>query len=143
MLKSKDPDKLFKVSNKRVKESLIHGIPNRLRGAIWSKFLCRAWVHKDSAAPDLYDKLVEMEVEEKSMKVIEADLPRTMSSIITQDQLYKLENILKAYANIDPQTGYAQGMNMITYVLLAYIDDEETVFWCLYDLMFYKNWRLI
>ena len=53
------------------------------------------------------------------------------------------KNILYAYANIDPKLGYSQGMNFIVYVLLKNINDEEKVFWCLYDIMYNKNWRLI
>ena len=32
-------------------------------------------------------------------------------------------------------------MNYIAALMLYYIDDEETVFWCLYQLMVKNNWR--
>ena len=49
--------------------------------------------------------------------------------------------MLKAYANYDAEIGYIQGMNYIAALMLYYIDDEETVFWCLYQLMVKNNWR--
>lgn len=48
ILKSTDEEKLYKISNKRMNESLLHGIPNHLRGTIWI-FLCRAIIHKEKA----------------------------------------------------------------------------------------------
>ena len=53
----------------------------------------------------------------------------------------KLFNVLKAYANYDAEIGYIQGMNYIAALMLYYIEDEETVFWCLYQLMVKNNWR--
>lgn len=44
---------------------------------------------------------------------------------------------------MDPEIGYTQGMNFIVYILIKYIDNEELIFWCLYDIMYNKNWRLI
>ena len=49
--------------------------------------------------------------------------------------------MLKAYANYDAEIGYIQGMNYIAALMLYYIDDEETVFWCLYQLMVKNSWR--
>ena len=51
--------------------------------------------------------------------------------------------MLYAYANFDPEIGYTQGMNFIVYILIKYVGEEEYVFWWLYDIMYYKNWRLI
>ena len=53
----------------------------------------------------------------------------------------KLFNVLKAYANYDNEIGYVQGMNYIVAMLLFYITDEETVFWCLYQLMHKFRYR--
>jgi len=53
----------------------------------------------------------------------------------------KLFNVLKAYANIDKSIGYVQGLNYIVAIMLVYIEDEEDVFWCLYQLMIKYNWR--
>ena len=47
----------------------------------------------------------------------------------------KLYNVLLAYANYDNEVSYVQGMNYIVGMLLFYNQDEEQVFWCLYQLM--------
>ena len=47
ILKYDTPDKLYQTSNKRLKESLMRGIPHNLRGDIWC-FLWRARHHKES-----------------------------------------------------------------------------------------------
>eukprot|EP00354_Favella_ehrenbergii_P002165 CAMPEP_0170477520 /NCGR_PEP_ID=MMETSP0123-20130129/18770_1 /TAXON_ID=182087 /ORGANISM="Favella ehrenbergii, Strain Fehren 1" /LENGTH=181 /DNA_ID=CAMNT_0010749311 /DNA_START=933 /DNA_END=1475 /DNA_ORIENTATION=- len=53
----------------------------------------------------------------------------------------KLYNVLKAYANYDNEVGYVQGINYLVGLFLFYIPDEETVFWCLLQLMQKRNWR--
>lgn len=143
ILKSTDPEKLYKVSNKRIRESLISGIPSSLRGAIWC-FLCRARHHRDQYDTNFYDKLTSSEFDnEKVKKDIDKDIPRTMSADITEKLKEKLTNVLYAYAKFDLEIGYTQGMNLIVYMLLTYIDNEEMSFWCLYDIMYNKNWRLV
>lgn len=47
ILKHDGKNKLYEVSNKRLKESLINGIPDRLRGVIWW-FLWQAKFHRDT-----------------------------------------------------------------------------------------------
>ena len=54
-----------------------------------------------------------------------------------------LANVLLAYANYDSQIGYVQGMNYIAAMLLMHIQDEESVFWCIINLLCRKNWRMI
>ena len=51
--------------------------------------------------------------------------------------------MLKAYANYDNEVGYVQGMNYIAAMFLFYISDEESVFWCLYQLMTKFKYRQI
>lgn len=47
ILKKDNRNKLYETSNKRIKESLIKGIPESQRGKIWC-FLCQAYKHRDS-----------------------------------------------------------------------------------------------
>ncbi|CAI2364699.1 unnamed protein product [Moneuplotes crassus] len=134
--------KLYEISRKRISESLIKGIPDELRGYIWV-FLCQAKVNREKYGEDFYDKLVSKGPSEKVQKEIDKDVIRTKGAVITKAQLESLTNILSAYARLDNELGYAQGMNYIVYYLLDTIEDEELSFWCLYDIMFNKNWRLI
>jgi hypothetical protein len=47
----------------------------------------------------------------------------------------KLFNVLKAYANYDNEVGYVQGLNYVVGMMSYYVNDEEKVFWCLFNLM--------
>ena len=47
ILKKDNRNKLYETSNKRIKESLVKGIPEGQRGKIWC-FLCQAYKHRDS-----------------------------------------------------------------------------------------------
>ena len=142
MLKSDDEDKLYKVSNKWLKETRIEGIPEHLRGEIWW-FLCRAKVHMDDHRDGLYHELYQTKLKEDVKIAIDKDVPRTQSEIITKQQRTKLRNILYAYANYDENLGYTQGMNSIVFMLIYYVKDEEKAFWCFYDIMFHKSFRLM
>lgn len=55
----------------------------------------------------------------------------------------RLYNVLKAYSAYDPETGYCQGMNFITGMILTMIPDQEDAFWCLVFVMFVRDWRSI
>ena len=55
----------------------------------------------------------------------------------------RLYNVLKAYSAYDPETGYCQGMNFITAMILQVVSDEEDAFWCLVFVMFVRDWRSI
>lgn len=82
-------------SNKRLKESLIDGIPDELRGKIW-KFLWKAPHHKAGAEEGmsthttfsidlgLYETLWSQDPDESYKSVIEKDLPRTHSKDMSQ-----------------------------------------------------------
>jgi hypothetical protein len=39
--------------------------------------------------------------------------------------------------------GYVQGMNYIAALLLLEVEDETKAFWCLFSLLFKRNWRMI
>ena len=45
-----------------------------------------------------------------------------------------LFNILRAYAAIDAEVGYTQGMSGLAALLLMYMSEEDA-FWCLVTLM--------
>ena len=61
----------------------------------------------------------------------------------TKDAEDMLFNILIAYANLDTEVGYVQGMNYVSAMLLMHIQDEEKVFWCLTHLLHRQNYRSI
>lgn len=55
----------------------------------------------------------------------------------------KLYNVLKAYACYDNKLGYVQGMNYLAAMLLINVEDEVLAFWCLFYILFRKNWRKV
>ena len=95
--------------------------------------------HRDG----LYHELYQTKLKEDVKIAIDKDVPRTQSEIITKQQRTKLRNILYAYANYDENLGYTQGMNSIVFMLIYYVKDEEKAFWCFYDIMFHKSFRLM
>lgn len=54
-----------------------------------------------------------------------------------------LFNVLKAYTCYDNSVGYVQGMNYLAALLLIEIKDEQRVFWCMFSLLFQRNWRMV
>ena len=42
---------------------------------------------------------------------------------------------------MDPEVGYSQGYNYIIALLLRFIPDEESCFWCFIKIMTEMNWR--
>lgn len=122
------------------------GIPDEVRGVIWTKVF-DIEAAKNEHSYKLYSKLCEFP-NEKACSDIKKDVDRTMSQLELWDQDLqcgnnKLFNVLKAYANYDNEVGYVQGMNFIVAMLLFYISDEESVFWCLYQLMVKFRYRQI
>jgi len=49
--------------------------------------------------------------------------------------------VIKAYGCLDIELGYCQGYNYIVSLLLRFIEDEETVFWCMVKIMSNMEWR--
>jgi hypothetical protein len=68
------------------------------------------------------------------------DLPRTITNcdefaLPAKTGKNRLYNILHAYACLDVEVGYSQGMNFIAGMLLLNIPEEEDAFWCLVSIM--------
>lgn len=77
---------------------------------------------------------------------IEKDLTRTFPGVEEfklpiESGENRLYNVLKAYANYDPQVSYCQGMNYIAAMLLTHISNEELAFLVFTHLMRAKRWR--
>jgi hypothetical protein len=85
ILKHDGKNKLYEISNKRIKDSLIKGIPDHLRGRIWI-FLSQGKAHSQSFNTskfcafiiiDFYQKLCQMELDNDASTQIDKDLHRT------------------------------------------------------------------
>ena len=122
------------------------GIPDSFRGRIWLKILDIDNA-KEQHPANLYPKLCELRNNNASAD-IRKDVDRTLAQLgLWGEDLFagnnKLYNVLMAYANFDQEVGYVQGINYIVAILLFYIQDEELVFWCLYQVMNKLNMRQV
>jgi hypothetical protein len=134
------------VSKERMRQSIVEGIPISIRGDIWC-LLCDFESEQTSHDPGLYEKLLEME-NQPAEYMISRDIYRTLPETQLFSKDYKtgenpLYNVLKAYSSYDNKIGYVQGMNYLAALLLIEIKDEIRVFWCLFCLLFKRNWRMI
>jgi hypothetical protein len=119
-------------------------VPEQLRGKLWAKLL-KAQEVASGHSFNIYSKLTEFPNEEVDV-MLAKDVDRTMAELkLWREETHcgnnKLFNVCKAYANFDKEVSYVQGLNYIVALLLIYIQDEETVFWCLVYLMNHRSWR--
>ncbi|CAG9317093.1 unnamed protein product [Blepharisma stoltei] len=134
------------VSKLRLRDSLIHGVPDDLRGEIWA-YLTRASQLSLQFSSGVYNRLFES-IDPNIANAIERDLHRTFPDHFLfcergGEGQRALCNILYAYANYDPEVGYCQGMGFIVACLIMQISNEELAFWAFVQVMFEYNWRLM
>ena len=137
---------LASVSKDRLRQSIVEGINPDIRGQVWC-LLCQFELDRANHNPDLYQKLLDMENHSQEY-LISKDIYRTMAETKLFLADYKtgtnpLFNVLKAYTCYDNKVGYVQGMNYLAALLLIEIKDELKVFWCLFTLLFRRNWRMV
>lgn len=121
----------------KIKSRCRKGIPNRLRGMSWQMLLgSRAKLVEHAG---VYQQLIKKMPDEETASVIERDLARTFPSHalfreeggVGQQQL---RNILHAYAAVDPEVNYCQGLGFIVATLLTQMSEEEA-FWSFHEMM--------
>lgn len=116
----------------RLKSRVRKGIPDCLRSKVWYD-LSGAEETKLTYPGNYYETLLARTGVEDVEEQIRRDLARTFPNHILfrkpdgQDRLFR---VLKAYAELDPDVGYIQGMSFITAILLTYMS-EENAFWVL------------
>ena len=80
------------------------------------------------------------------------DVPRTFTHAlrIPDSTLESLGRVLNAYANLNPEVGYCQGMNFVAGLLIRVVapsasyvtlEEEEEIFWTFVSLMDYDSLR--
>jgi len=115
------------------------GISNRLRGEMW--LVCTGAIFKKLQNPGYFEKLLVDNANKKSLALdeIEKDLNRSLPeypAYQTPEGIDKLRRTLavfyinKAFSFHEPEIGYCQAMNIITSVLLVFMNEEEA-FWML------------
>jgi hypothetical protein len=123
----------FRTHRRQTLENRIRkGIPDRIRGKAWTLIID---FHPPPNAPSI-DSLI-TQGPPRSLRVIEADVPRTMPGhIMFESPILResLQRVLTAYTNFESELGYVQGMGFLAAMLLSYLDEEQT-FWCFVGLM--------
>lgn len=132
--------------SQKIKDRCRKGIPSKLRGVAWQLLLGSRKEMVDSANAGVYEALKKKKMDTEVQGIIERDLARTFPThVLFRDAdgigQTQLRNILRAYANIDPEVGYVQGMGFIVGTLMTQMEEEES-FWALHSLMHNERYRL-
>ncbi|XP_034840730.1 TBC1 domain family member 9 isoform X2 [Maniola hyperantus] len=114
-------------------ELVVNGIPESLRGELWSVF--SGSILQKAQSKGLYEKLVNDALSSKNTAndEIERDLHRSLPehpAFQNDVGISALRRVLCAYAIKNPTIGYCQAMNIVASVLLIYCPEEQA-FWLL------------
>ncbi|XP_061712072.1 TBC1 domain family member 9 isoform X1 [Cydia pomonella] len=114
-------------------ELVINGIPESLRGELWSVF--SGSILQKTQNKGLYERLVNEALSSKNQAndEIERDLHRSLPehpAFQNNVGISALRRVLCAYALKNPTIGYCQAMNIVASVLLIYCPEEQA-FWLL------------
>ena len=142
-------DRYARSKQDKLKSRIRKGIPDSLRATVWPRFTGALEAMKAHPA-GLYRRMLGQNCE--LADVISRDIARTFPNhLMFRDEMgssggdgeevsgsssgrQSLYNVLKAYANFDPQVGYCQGMGFIVGLFLMYMSEEES-FWMLERVM--------
>ncbi|CAK1552200.1 unnamed protein product [Leptosia nina] len=114
-------------------ELVVKGIPESLRGELWSVF--SGSILQKVQSKGLYERLVKEALSSKNQAndEIERDLHRSLPehpAFQNDVGISALRRVLCAYALKNPTIGYCQAMNIVASVLLIYCPEEQA-FWLL------------
>ena len=134
------------LSQSRLNESLVQGLPEDQRGAIWY-YLSGAADKKAQYPPDYYQTLIR-DCSESDREIIGRDVPRTLPEhpqflAANGPGQTQLTEVLCAYAAYDENIRYCQGMNFIAAVLVLYLPQSEAAFWVFVQLLTERGWKKV
>lgn len=133
-------------NSEKLKERARKGIPSKVRGFVW-QLLAQSRAQMEAPANhNVFVQLLKKKIPDDTEGLIERDLARTFptnTNFRDADGASQtsLRNILHAYAVIDPEVGYVQGMGFIVSTLLMQMTEEEA-FWCFHSMMHSEVYRL-
>ncbi|KPI90533.1 putative disgorgin [Leptomonas seymouri] len=131
----------------KLKERCRKGIPSRFRGVAWQLLLGSFHQLNSDENAGVFIALRDKKLADKEVDaIISRDLARTFPNhVLFQDaggagQTF-LRNVLHAYAGIDPEVGYVQGMGFVVAALSTQMGEEES-FWALHEMMFNERYKM-
>jgi hypothetical protein len=114
---------------------IFSGVPDSVRGRVWSHILDPNFSGEASSRPSL-NVLIGVRPH-KSTEMMECDLCRTYGGFAffsARPIGVSVHRILRAYAATDPELGYSVGMSFLAGMLAAYMDEQRAL-WCLLRLL--------
>lgn len=139
-----------KCSDETIKAAMEMGVPPTLRGQVWEFLINR---YHNCKRPDFnfapfpteeYNRLCQEQTEYNH--VIKIDLGRSFpkhpyfNSACSEGQQL-MQNVLHAYAVLDKEVGYCQGLSFVAGIIVMHAKDEETAFWMFTQLLRLYNHR--
>ncbi|KAL2088561.1 hypothetical protein ACEWY4_015460 [Coilia grayii] len=127
----------YKNSDRMVRR-LYKGIPQQLRGKVWSLLLDVEKVKNENAGK--YETMCQQaKLFSAEIKQIDLDINRTFRNhIMFMDRFgvkqQSLFNVLAAYSVYNTEVSYCQGMSQVAAILLMYLNEEDA-FWALSQLL--------
>jgi hypothetical protein len=107
---------------------VLQGIPDSLRSLAWRVMLF-------SVVPNQPNQMTPQQMAERAIPAcdaeIRADIARViplMASFATTDITQSLYIVLRAYANVDGELGYREGMGYVAALLVSYMTEDQA-FW--------------
>ncbi|KAM5192147.1 TBC1 domain family member 2A [Mantella aurantiaca] len=114
------------------------GIPPEHRKHVWKWLTAKRNCVKQHHYADLLTKCESSQ--HPASQQIELDIHRTLTnnkhfSCPTSEFIQKLRRVLLAYSWQNPTIGYCQGLNRLAAIALLVLEDEESAFYCLVDII--------
>lgn len=130
----------------KLKRRCRKGVPTKMRSVVWQLLLGSRDEMVSPSNKGVYEALKRKRLDSDIAGIIERDLGRTFPThVLFKDQdgigQTKLRSILHAYACIDPEVGYVQGMGFLVGTLLTQMEEEES-FWAFHAMMNNERYRL-
>ncbi|XP_063043849.1 USP6 N-terminal-like protein isoform X2 [Engraulis encrasicolus] len=122
----------------RMVSRVYKGVPQQLRGKVWSLLLDVEKVKNDNVGK--YEAMCQQaKLFSGEIKQIDLDINRTFRNhIMFMDRFgvkqQSLFNVLSAYSVYNTEVSYCQGMSQVAAILLMYMNEEEA-FWALSQLL--------
>lgn len=132
-------------TKEKLRRRIYKGIPNRLRGQVWSLLLGIKTLKKEQAGK--YEEMLKLAREwSTEIRQIDADVARQYRDHINYRERYSIKQrsmfyVLAAYSMYNMEVGYCQGMSVLAGLLLLYMDEEDA-FWGLSVLLADKKYTM-